>query len=497
MEEQMNSLTTKICQAIWARRRGLAFCAIASLIFLILVSVVIGFCVPKETFYTQDVQIFLPKDGKGNYAYPNGQAFSPTDVISPAVLHKVYEGCQLQKKISYEDFARLFSFTSVIREKQFLDEKYAKALQRRNITGAEIELLEEKYAKELAKLDQGIFCLSFKTDLRIPAKTAEGIPLKVLETWKGIYGVQNGRVPQNALTSKMEKELNAEAKGSPLIAVDRAIYYKEQMQAFCLALKDVLGTRHLTLPETGESLDDIVSQLNYIRDCQLDILMQMILENQSLRGVRDNLFISGKIRNLERQLADVDGARKSIGEVFAQLEGGGTNSIAGRQGGGKTNGEAQLSFDASFFEKWASLIRSDIMKNFREARAQEYSEKGLEAARLKSDLEYYDNLKKQLAGGKVDSPKADAGLFANQFQAAVREMGQAAKQIEQFKALILDSEILGSQFYCPAGPTYVLQSAFIGKIKLASVAIVLWVLINFCAFLVASQSAFHSAKEKN
>lgn len=492
MEEQANSMMTKIWQAVWAKRRGLSFCAVASLIILVLLAAVISLNAPKKTFYEQNVQIFLSKDAQNFYIYPNEQMFSPSDVISPEVLHKVYEGCKLQDYISYGEFAALFSFTSVIKGKQFLDEKYAKALQRRNITGADIEKLQQKYEQDLTKLDQGMFCLSFWKTPRIPTKIAEEIPLKVLQTWKEIYQVQNGRMPLNALTSKMERELNAESVNSPLIAVDRAIYYKEQMQAFCLALKEVLGTRQLTLPKTGETLDDIMERLNYIRNCQLDILMQMIIESQPLRGVRDELFISGKIRNLEKQLAEARGARNSIAEAMAQMDGSGVNTSAG-QNNRKAESEAQLSFDASFFEQLSRLIRNDITNRQRGTLANQYKEKGLEVAQLSSELEYYTSLKKQLFESK--SQKIDKAAFAGQFRNTVSEMVQTAKQLDQFKSLILDCEISGAQFYRPSGPTFSAQTSAVSRRILATTVFLVWILINFCAVLIASLPAFHAEKK--
>ena len=491
MEEQVNPMMSKIWQTVWSRRRGLAFCAVASLIILILLAAAISLSVPKETVYDQYVQIFLTKNAQNFYIYPNEQIFSPSDVISPEVLHNVYESCKLQDCISYEEFAPLFSFTSVIKGKQFLDEKYAKALQRRNITGADIEKLQQKYEEDLAKLDQGVFCLSFRETPRIPAKIAEEIPLKVLQTWKDIYQVQNGRVPLNALTSKMERELNAESVNSPLIAVDRAIYYKEQMQAFCLALKQVLGTRQLTLPKTGETLDDIMERLNYIRNCQLDILMQMIIESQQLRGVRDELFISGKIRNLEKQLAEAQGSRDSLAEAMSQMTGG-TNASSAGQNSGKA-GEPQLNFDASFFEQWASLIRNDVMNRLRGTLANQYKEKGLEVAQLSSELEYYTSLKKQLFESK--SQKIDKAAFAGQFRNTVSEMVQTAKQLDQFKSLILDCEISGAQFYRPSGPTFSAQTSAVSRRILATTVFLVWILINFCAVLIASLPAFHAEKK--
>ncbi|MBO4492322.1 MAG: hypothetical protein J5944_13305 [Lentisphaeria bacterium] len=492
MEEHVNPMMTKIWQAVWARKRGLAFCAVVSLVLLVILSTAISLIVPKVTCYDQDVQIFLTKNAQNFYIYPNEQLFSPSDVISPEVLHRVYEECKLQDCIEYEDFTPLFSFANVIREKQFLDEKYAKALQRRNITGADIEKLESKYREDLANLDQGMFCLSFRKTARIPDKVAEGIPLKVLETWKKIYQVRNGRLPLNALTSTMKKELGTESVSNPLIAVDRAIYYKEQMQAFCLALKQALGTRRLILPETGETLDDILERLTYIRNCQLDILMQMVIESQSLRGVWDELFISGKIRNLEKQLAEAERKRNSIENALVQL-GGGANASAGASSGKAAAGETQLNFDASFFEQLSLLIRNDIMNRQRGSLANQYNEKGLEAAQLTSELEYYTGLKKQLAVSK--SQKVDKAAFTAQFQNAVDAMVQTAKQLDQFKSLILDCEISDTLFYRPSGPTCITQSSVISRATLAATVFMLWILINFCTILIACLPAFHAEKK--
>ena len=184
--------------------------------------------------------------------------------------------------------------------------------------------------------------------------------------------------------------------------------------------------------------------------------------------------------------------RNSIAEALAQMGGSGTNASAG-QNNGKATGETTLNFDASFFEQLALLIRNDVMNKQRGMLAFQYNQAGIEVAQLASELEYYTNLKKQLS--KVNSQKIDSNVFVNQFQNAVNSMIQTAKQIEQFKALILDCEASGAQFYRPSGPTSIMKSAAISGTILAGTMLVLWILINFCAVLIASLPAFHAEKK--
>ena len=495
MEASRNPFMVEIWSAVWRHRKGLLFVAGLSLAVLVLIALIVGLCVPKNVSYKQDAFVFLPKNSKGAFHYPNERLFSPNDVISPEILHKVYNDNHFQDNIDYEDFAELFTFTNVMKEKQFLDQRYEKALQRRNITGVEIKELEQDYQQELAKLDQGLFCLSFRKSRLIPEDTAASLPLQVLQTWKTIYQRQNGRMPLTAVVSDLERKLNAEFRNSPLIAVDRASYFRHQMLELCKTLKKLLGMRVVTLSDTGESLEDVVENLTYIQSYQLNVLMQMIIEDQALQGPLDDFFISGKIHGLERTLTEVEGAQKSAGEGLAKLEYYGSNSstTAGKGKSDDAGGGSQLNFDASFFMQLASLIRNDAMNEPRAKLANQYSELGIEVAKLKSDVEYYRNLREQLRKSAVN--KANAQVFSALFKTMVDGLVQTNNLLERFKRMILDNEFSASRFYLPSGPTYRIQTAVVSWKILAVVTLLIWLLINLCSLAVVSLEVFRPEKK--
>ena len=76
--------------------------------------IVLGYIVlPRETSYTSSVRIQLPKQ-KHTIVYPNGKAFSATDIISTAVLRRVYDNRKIEKKSEKKaEFSSYSAFSKV------------------------------------------------------------------------------------------------------------------------------------------------------------------------------------------------------------------------------------------------------------------------------------------------------------------------------------------------------------------------------------------------
>ena len=127
--------------------------------------------------------------------------------------------------------------------------------------------------------------------------------------------------------------------------------------------------------------------------------------------------------------------------------------------------------------------------------ANQYSELGIEVAKLKSDVEYYRNLREQLR--KSAANKANAQVFSALFKTMVDGLVQTNNLLERFKRMILDNEFSASRFYLPSGPTYRIQTTVVSWKILAVVTLLIWLLINLCSLAVVSLEVFRPEKKKN
>ena len=485
MEDRMNPQLVKIWNAVCERRRGLGYFAVTTAVALAILAVLGLLCLPKTAFYTQDIQLFLNRTPDG-FQYPNGRPFSAFDITSKQVLHRVYDRCDLKDILPFDDFAELFSVVAVTPKKEFLDAAYAKKLARRNITGVEIAKLESQYAAELAALDQGRYAVVMRRDGAVSPKLAVRIVGDIALVWKEIFQRQEGKnLPQGTLSTNLKERLETEFQNGPLIAVDRANYYVDQMERLCTNLAALHGSRNVVLPDTGESLKDITERLQYIRSYQLAVLTQMILQDSSLRGVQDLLFVTSKTLQLEQELTRVRSEQKSTGESLDQ--------VMDRAGVGfGENSNKNLSEEMNqegFYAQLAALIRNDALNPIRAELAKQFRLLGVQAAQLEEQLSYYNYLKSRMSPGKA-TEKTDPQLFGKLYRAMLGEMIQTSRKLEEFRTMIVDNTILEQEFCVPVGPAYLKTERVLSPAVLLAGAAGLWLLLNFCAAAVAGSAAF-------
>ena len=71
------------------------------------------FLIPKQSVLMSEVTIQRQngKNMQGKIVYPSDTPFSANDLLSPAVLRKVYDENKLAEKIEFKDFCELFNLS--------------------------------------------------------------------------------------------------------------------------------------------------------------------------------------------------------------------------------------------------------------------------------------------------------------------------------------------------------------------------------------------------
>ena len=506
MEESMRSpLIRQVCSALWQRRKRFAFIAVVSFVIVFLLGLIVMLLSPKEKLYSQDIRLFLGKNKAGMLVYPNDKAFNRFDIISAPVLKEVYQRNKLEKLIGYEDFATSFQVVNYSPDLAFINAEFAQKLSRRNLNTVDLKALEEEYNDRLASLDQASFRISMERSGNLPSSLAARIVTEIPQVWADIFRRQEAKgFPQNVLTSDLKEKLESEFQGSPLIAIDRAFYYNIQMERLCRELETLQQDRRISLP-SGEFLEDVSERLTYIRNYQLNVLLQMLMDDHSLLGPMDRVFVASRIRSFEQTLLEKRGMLANVQESIAQLRTpvNGSGSPVRESGKSDAASALQLNVDAGFFSQLSELIRNDVVGANLIEQVETFSRLGNDVAATEAQLAHYTKLFSGIQG-ENGTRKVDAQLFGKLFRSMLTEMIQAGLKLDEFKELITRDALSNREFYVPVGPVLVQTEYGVSKKSLFIGLFAVWLLIVFCPMVAvagkvvwqASMSANNGAAKK-
>ena len=112
----------------------LIFVFLAGLVTALIIGSVY-FLTPRQSQYVASINLQLPRMGSQfiTIHYPSGKAFSAHDVISTPVLRKVYNDNNLEKRLPFADFCKLFSLSGSSMERYFLAASYRNKLADKKI----------------------------------------------------------------------------------------------------------------------------------------------------------------------------------------------------------------------------------------------------------------------------------------------------------------------------------------------------------------------------
>lgn len=479
----------KILSAIWQQKARFIYIALVSFVVLFLLGVICKILMPRSDFYSQEIRLFLGQNKDKVLIYPNGKPFNRLDIISAPVLKEVYTRNNLSSLLSYEEFASSLSVVNYSARRAFIDAEFASKLGLRNLNVVNLAELEKEYQSRVDSLDQNNFRISMSLNEKIPVSTALKVLAEIPHVWMEIFQRQEGPalpkgLPVNGLRSSLEEEFQE----GPLIATDRAFTYCMQMDSLCNALVRLKQGSRIELAN-GESLEDIAESLTYIRNYQLNLLLQMLMEDHTQHGMKDRIFLSGRIRSLEQRLSEKRGKLKSIEESIKQLRdpvrpaknAGAAENVPNDSASASTSASTQLNLDSNFFAQFSNLIQNNALISTRIDLITTFSELGEEIAGLEAELTYYNNLLSGLQKNDSDlKQKVDNQLLKKLFENMLSNMEQAGRQLEEFKTVIMQSTLFAREFYVPVGPVLVRAEYFLPPRKLFLAFGFFWVLIVLC-----------------
>ena len=432
---------------------------------------------PMNKTFTRNIGLRLKSDvSASTFNYPNGKAFVDADLISQAVLRKVYEMNHLEDRIAFPDFVGSFYISSYDIERTRLDAAYRANLSQKGIKIAEIQSLELRYKEELAKLPNNWRSISMKK--LFPLKESEQIKIvnDIPAVWFDLYSqlemTPAPQIPSVALIADLEKHHEGY-----LSALEMSRLYLRNFSLVAEHLNQLADTREIKL-KTGESLGDIQNQLAALKGHQFPMLYQYFLATPALRSRFDVFFVQGQLDAIERQLTKCtvrhQAAEKAL-EIILPRE-----TVAGRTPAqsGKMDGAENLTMDNSFLPYFAQMVRNEYNNSIRKQVAGDLIKDKETVAELEAEKQYYLRLVKGYSAAKNASAAVTSAEFDSMFRRFQKSMAGISIKLTQLKELLIQNYSAKRNFYIPEGNVRVQKSALVSPVKLLLGLAALFALYN-------------------
>ena len=180
---------------------------------------------PRQSQYVATINLQLPRMGSQfiTIHYPSGKVFSAHDVISTPVLRKVYNDNNLEKRLSFANFCKLFSLSGSGMERYFLAASYRNKLADKKINVIQLRQIENEYERALRRLDNSNVSIAMVPTKIFGSQESVKILNEIPVAWFSIYSIQEAKnFPRVDSVLQVEALRKVSAVEGYLIALDKA-----------------------------------------------------------------------------------------------------------------------------------------------------------------------------------------------------------------------------------------------------------------------------------
>lgn len=361
-EINLNELFSKI----WRRKKF-----IAGFVILIMVSVagIIAFkylLSPPVTDYSECIRFNFPSSIQGTY--PSGQRFSKNDLITTAVLKKVYDMNNIKSyKISFDDFASSFSVAPYAVNANFIKAKYQKLFANKKLNTAELATLNKQYLSEIKAAQANFARVTYVNSkhLGLSSLVIKKVLMDIPRIWSDIsirdLGVLDLKIPGEQFYQP------------DLVKTYEYLQAVKYMQDSAKLFKDILDKlQHDEIggfikdPKTGLVVSDISARLTNLSSFELDPMFSII----STLGLVKNkhkakLYLNNKIESINDKISGLARQSKVYSEAlkYYEIQSKGHSTSKGISAG---NG-GMVQYGDGFLSKVIGMVESQKDTEFRQS----------------------------------------------------------------------------------------------------------------------------------
>jgi hypothetical protein len=398
--------------------------------------------------------------------YPNGLAFSTTEITATPVLQRVYNDNRLQRFINFAD---LKSSIFIIEQNKELDRlalEYNAKLGDARLSPVDRERIEREYDLRKESIRRTDYALNFVDDDRtasVPRALRIQILKSVLDAWAEAAmndkGAGRYRIP--VLSRNILEPENALEGQDYIIATDilrtkanRIISSIDQMLTEPGAEVLAAGKEKITLPDIRVNLEDM-------RRFRLEPLMATIRTHRLSRNYPAALeFLQSQLdsarRHRDEEHARVDRLQQSL-DMYMQRNG--ANRVVDAQGTrtGPAAGGNQVTpqVDKSFLDQLIDLVAQKRDVEYRQRQVDLLNRAAIgQLLPAETEVAYYESLVQAMKSGGGGAPAAPdtEKTIKSEYARAAQETYKAVDQVSEIYRIMSRNLNPGLVVYTLNGP---------------------------------------------
>lgn len=338
-----------------------------------------------------------------NGLYPDGSTFTAYDMLTPAILTKVYSSNNLQNMITYDDFRARIEVEPCSELLEDINREYMERKKQRNLSFEELELTRKEFQSKIreAKLENMIeYNLIFRSNTSsLNEDTCRKILLDIIKAW-----TLDADVRRNAFRYRIpilsEKVIGSELLEDEdyIICIDQLSIVIDRIQSNIEDMRALPGAKLARTDSNKMSLWELDFRLSDVKRMKLMPLLGLI---QMMGLTKDSelslAYLDYRITNLEREMMQGSSVAKtyrdSLNEYLIRNNFSGSEIEAEQgQASGSTTIIPQFSDD--FIDRVIDLAALAQDNNYRRDIVQRLIETGLKKAQQEKEKSLYEDIKR-------------------------------------------------------------------------------------------------------
>ncbi len=399
-EINLNELFSKI----WRRKKF-----ITGFVILAMVSVagIISFKYLRFsplTAYSESIRFNFPSSIQGTY--PSGQRFSKNDLITTAVLKKVYDINNIKSfKVSFTDFASSFSVAPYAVNANFIQAKYQKLLSNKKLSTAELATLDKQYLSEIKAAQANFAKVTYVNSkhLGLSSLVIKKVLMDIPRVWSDIsirdLGVLDLKIPGEQFYQpnliKSYEYLQAVKYMQNSAKRFKGILDKLQHDEIGGFIKD---------PKTGLVVSDISARLTSINNFELNPMFSIIATLGLVRNKQKaELYLKNEIESINDEISALSRNAKVYSEALKSyaIQSKGHSTSRGISAG---NG-GMVQYGDGFLSKVIGMVEAQKDTVFRQELLSKQINFALQSETKYSELEKTKRALKVLSSSSSSSSK--------------------------------------------------------------------------------------------
>jgi len=402
-------------------------------VFLFVVALLIFFFrSPKERITQAQVRFLFQgaEDGK----YPNGDLFSPMELVSTTILQEVYDADALARYLPFSDFKNGFTVLQQNIASDAMEADYKSRMADMKMLSVDRDRLIREFRERLAALRSADYSLTFIQKYRlssIPGETLKKIVSQVIATWARNADLKKGALSYRVavFSPKMVSANLSDNYTIPIVALDILRNQVRKIINNIDEIQNLPGASFIRDTKEEDLLLDIRNRLEELDRFQINPLIGQIRS----QGITNDP--QATINYLENQLFQLNLQKQSAQDKVKFLERSLTSYLQERSAAAPPSGTTTVipQIGADFFDKIMEMGDKISDVDYRKSITERIIAAGAELLVIEKDTNYYEEFlslfKKMNSSSRVSPEKIKT--FENNYQKAAARLIHAIEEINQ------------------------------------------------------------------